>query len=97
MIILKILAKIILFPIFLIMCFITTWVSILSKFGSFALGLFYLIMAFALIKTFSAHDWFGVGLYSAMSFMGFLVAFAIVAIEEACGGICDFLGKALAS
>ena len=42
MFILKLLLKIALFPMFLIMCFIKSWVGVLSKIGCVILGLFYL-------------------------------------------------------
>ena len=44
MFIIKLLAKMIMFPVFLMVCFIRTWVGVLSKIGCVILGLFYIIM-----------------------------------------------------
>ena len=40
MFVLRLLVKIILFPIFLMVCFIRTWVELLSRVGCVILGLF---------------------------------------------------------
>ena len=57
MFILKLLVKIILFPVFLMVCFIRTWVDLLSKIGCVILGLFYLIMLAIIIMYACQHMW----------------------------------------
>ena len=44
MFILKMFVKLLLIPVFLMVCFIRTWVELLSRIGCVILGLFYLLM-----------------------------------------------------
>lgn len=97
MLILKILGKIILFPIFLIMCFIRIWVMLLSRVGVFAIALFYMLMAVLLIIQLVSQNWFGVGLAIGVSFVAFLPAFAMAAIDTLFEDICSYLGGVLVS
>ena len=52
MFILKLLVKIILLPVFLMVCFVRTWVEVLSRIGCVILGLFYLVMTAVLTAIF---------------------------------------------
>ena len=51
------LVKIALFPVFLIMCFIKSWVGVLSKIGCLILGLFYLLMLGIIVMYISMKMW----------------------------------------
>ncbi len=97
MFILKLFVKIILFPVFLMVCFIRTWVDLLSKIGCVILGLFYLIMLAIIIMYVSKQMWGAVAISVGMSFAAFLVSFAAVAVGMVLDGIGDKIGEFLAS
>lgn len=97
MFILKLLVKIIMFPIFLMVCFIRTWVELLSRIGCVILGLFYLLMLAIIIMYVSRQMWGAVMISVAMSFAAFLVTFAAVAVGAALEGITDKISELLAS
>lgn len=97
MFMIKLLAKIIVFPVFLMVCFIRTWVSILSKIGCVILGLFYLIMLAIIIMYACQHMWGCVMIALGMSFGAFLVSFSAVAVGMVLEGIGDKMGEFLAS
>ncbi len=93
MFILKLLLKVILLPVFLIVCFIRTWVEVLSKIGCVILGLFYLAMLVIIIMYVSKQMWGAVAISLGMAFGGFLLAFSAVAVGMVLEGIGDGLSK----
>ena len=97
MFILKLLVKIALFPVFLIMCFIKSWVGVLSKIGCVILGLFYLLMLIIIVMYISMKMWDAVFMGIAFSFAAFLVTFGVVAVGVAIEDITDKLSNILAS
>ena len=97
MFILKLLVKIILLPVFLMVCFIRTWVEVLSRIGCVILGLFYLVMLAIIIMYVSKQMWGAVAISVAMSFAAFLVTFAAFAVGMALEGIGDKISEILAS
>ena len=97
MFMIKLLAKLIMFPVFLIVCFIRTWVGVLSKIGCVILGLFYLIMLAITIMYACRHMWGAVMIALVMSFGAFLVSFSAAAVGMALEGIGDKIGEFLAS
>ena len=96
MFILKLLVKIILLPIFLMVCFIRTWVEVLSKIGCVILGVFYLVMLAIIIMYVSKQMWGAVAISVGMSFLAFLVSFSAVAVGMVLEGIGDKLSDFLA-
>ena len=97
MMILKLLLKIVLFPVFLIMCFIKSWVGVLSKIGCVILGLFYLLMLVIIVMYISMKMWDAVIMGVVFSFAAFLVTFGAVAVGVAIEDITDKLSNILAS
>ena len=97
MLILKLFAKIILFPIFLIVCFIRSWVDLLSKIGCVILGLFYLLMLVILIMYVLKKMWGAVAITVCISFGAFLITFAAVAVGMVLEEIGDKIGELLVS
>lgn len=97
MFILKLLVKIILLPAFLMVCFVRTWVEVLSRIGCVILGLFYLVMLAIIIMYVSKQMWGAVAISVAMSFGAFLITFAAVAVGMALEGIGDKISEILAS
>ena len=97
MMILKFLLKIALFPVFLIMCFIKSWVGVLSKIGCVILGLFYLLMLVIIVMYISMKMWDAVIMGIVFSFAAFLVTFGAVAVGVAIEDITDKLSNILAS
>ncbi len=96
MFILKLLVKILLLPIFLMVCFIRTWVEVLSKIGCVILGVFYLVMLAIIIMYVSKQMWGAVAISVGMSFLAFLVSFSAVAVGMVLEGIGDKLSDFLA-
>ncbi len=92
MFMIKLLAKIIMFPVFLMVCFIRTWVGVLSKIGCVILGLFYLIMLAIIIMYACQHMWGAVMIALGMSFGAFLVSFSAVAVGMVLEGIGNKIG-----
>ena len=97
MFILKLLVKIVLLPVFLMVCFIRTWVEVLSRIGCVILGLFYLVMLAIIIMYVSKQMWGAVAISVVMSFGAFLFTFAAVAVGMALEGIGDKISEILAS
>ncbi len=97
MFVLRFLLKILLFPVFIGVCFIRTWVGVLSKIGCVILGLFYLIMLAIIVMYASKHMWGCVAISIAMSFVGFMVSFATVAVGTMLERIGAKLGDIIAS
>ena len=97
MFILKLLVKIILLPVFLMVCFVRTWVEVLSRIGCVILGLFYLVMLAIIIMYVSRQMWGAVAISVGMSFGAFLITFAAVAVGMALEGIGDRISEILAS
>ncbi|WP_029319204.1 hypothetical protein [Butyrivibrio sp. AE3004] len=97
MFVLKLLLKIILLPVFLMVCFIRTWVELLSRIGCVILGLFYLAMLVIIIMYVSKQMWGAVAISVGMSFGAFLITFAAVAVGMALEGIGDKISEILAS
>ena len=97
MFILKLLLKVILLPVFLMICFIKTWVEVLSKISCVILGLFYLIMLGIIVMYIEKQMWGAVAISIGMSFVGFLVTFCGVAVGIALEGIGEKIGEIMAS
>ena len=97
MLMLKLLLKISLFPVFLIMCFIKSWVVVLSRIGCVILGLFYLLMLAIIVMYIGMKMWDAVFMGVAFSFAGFLVTFGAVAVGATLDDITDKLGDILVS
>lgn len=96
MFITKLLLKVILLPVFLMVCFIRTWVEVLSKIGCVILGLFYLVTLVIIIMYISMKMWDAVFLGVAFSFVIFIVSFGAVAVGAAIEDITKKLGDILA-
>jgi hypothetical protein len=94
---LKLLMKVVLFPLFLIMCFIKSWVGVLSKIGCVILGLFYLLMLIIIVMYISMKMWDAVFMGVVFSFAAFLLTFGAVAVGVAIEDITDKLSNILAS
>ena len=92
MFMIKLLAKIIMFPVFLMVCFIRTWVGVISKIGCVILGLVYIIMLAIIIMYACQHMWGAVMIALGMSFGAFLVSFSAVAVGMVLEGIGNKIG-----
>ena len=97
MMLLKLLMKVVFFPLFLIMCFIKSWVGVLSKIGCVILGLFYLLMLIIIVMYISMKMWDAVFMGVVFSFAAFLLTFGAVAVGVAIEDITDKLSNILAS
>lgn len=97
MMIIKLFVKLILFPVFLIMCFIKTWAKVIARIGSMILGLIYLLMFIVIVFHFCRQEWTPMLFTIGMSFGLFLVSFCAVAVGVLLDNISDKLSKILAS
>ena len=97
MVLLKLLLKILLYPAYIGVCFIRMWVEMLAKIGCVILGLFYFVMLAIIIMYACKHMWGCVAISVGMSFAGFLISLATVAIGTMLEGIGAKLGDILAS
>ena len=97
MFVIKLLVKLILLPVFLMVCFIRTWVEVLSRIGCVILVLFYLVMLAIIIMYVSKQMWGAVAISVGMSFGAFLISFCAVAVGMALEGIGDKISDLLAS
>ena len=93
MFILKLLLKAILLPVFLMVCFIRTWVEVLSRIGCVILGLFYLVMLAIIIMYVSKQMWGAVAISVGMSFVAFLVSLCVAAVGMGLESIGDILNS----
>ena len=96
MFILKMFVKLLLIPVFLMVCFIRTWVELLSRISCIILGLFYLLMLAIIIMYITKQMWGAVVLSVIISFGAFLITFAAVAVGMALEGIGDKISEILA-
>lgn len=96
MFITKLLLKMILLPVFLMVCFIRTWVEVLSKIGCVILGLFYLVMLAIIIMYISMKMWDAVLIAGGISFIAFLGTFFAVSVGVAIEDIGRLLKEVLA-
>lgn len=97
MFILKLLLKAILLPVFLMVCFIRTWVEVLSRIGCVILGLFYLVMLAIIIMYVSKQMWGAVAISVGMSFGAFLISFAAVTVGMALEEVGNKINEILTS
>lgn len=97
MMIIKLFAKIILFPVFLITCFIKTWAKVIARIGSMVLGMIYLLMFIVIAFHFCRQEWTPMLFTIGMSFGLFLVTFCAVAVGVLLDSISDKLSKILTS
>ena len=95
MFILKILLKAILLPVFLMVCFIRTWIEVLSRIGCVILGIFYIVMLAIIIMYVSKQMWGAVAISVGMSFAAFLISFCAVAVGMALESMGDKISKLL--
>ena len=97
MFILKLLLKIILFPLYLMVCFIRTWVELLSKIGCGIGGRGERSMGSIIIMYVCQKMCRCVAIAVGMSFIAFLISFASVAVGVVLDGVRDKIGGFLAS
>jgi hypothetical protein len=81
MFILKLLIKVILLPVFLLSCFISSWAGLLSKVSGFILGLFNLLLLMILIMYLSRHDWPQAAITGLIAFVAFMISFSASFLE----------------
>lgn len=96
MFILKMILKLLLLPVYLIVCFVKTWVDLLAKLGCIMLGLFYLLMLCIFIMLICQHQWVQLGIATAFSFAAFLASLLLVAAGTALDVIGDRIGDLIA-
>ena len=97
MFMLKLILKMLLLPVFIGVCFIKTWVEVLSKIGCVVLGVFYFAMLAIIVMYACKHMWGCVAISVGMSFAGFLISFATVAVGTMLERIGAKLGDIIAS
>ena len=96
MFITKLLLKVILLPVFLMVCFIRTWVEVLSKIGCVIFGVFYLVMLAIIIMYISMRMWDAVLIAGLISFVAFIFIFGAVAVGAAIEDVANIISNILA-
>lgn len=82
MLALKLLLRLILFPVWLILTFLTVFTSLISKVGNLVMGLFYLYILIVACVIIAEHAWLQLAIVMGISFAVFLVHFGALAAFE---------------
>ena len=82
MLALKLLLRLILFPVWLILTFLTVFTSLISKVGNLVMGLFYLYILIVACIIIAEHAWMQLAIVMGISFAVFLVHFGALAAFE---------------
>lgn len=82
MLALKLLLRLILFPVWLILTFFTVFTSLISKVGNLVMGLFYLYILIVACIIIAEHAWLQLAIVMGISFAVFLVHFGALAAFE---------------
>ena len=78
----KMLLRIILFPVWLVLTFLAVFTALISKVGNFVMGLFYLYILIVACMIIAEHAWLQLAIVVGISFAIFLIHFgALAAIE----------------
>ncbi len=78
----KLLLKIVLFPIWLLLTFLSIFTSLISKVGNLVMGLFYLYVFIVACVIIAEHAWLQLAIVMGISFAVFLVHFGALAAFE---------------
>lgn len=82
MLALKLLLRVMLFPVWLILTFLTVFTSLISKVGNLVMGLFYLYILIVACIIIAEHAWLQLAIVMGISFAVFLVHFGALAAFE---------------
>lgn len=82
MLALKLLLRLILFPVWLILTFLTVFTSLISKVGNLVMGLFYLYILIVACVIIAEHAWLQLAIVMGISFAVFLIHFGALAAFE---------------
>jgi hypothetical protein len=82
MLALKLLLRVMLFPVWLILTFLTVFTSLISKVGNLVMGLFYLYILIVACVIIAEHAWLQLAIVMGISFAVFLVHFGALAAFE---------------
>lgn len=82
MLALKLLLRVMLFPVWLILTFLTVFTSLISKVGNLLMGLFYLYILIVACVIIAEHAWLQLAIVMGISFAVFLVHFGALAAFE---------------
>ncbi len=97
MFIFKLFIKVMLLPVYLIVSFIAFMVKFASSMASVFVGLYFFFMILMILWFGYNHNWFGIGLSIGVSFLGFLISFAAVALNEILMMLSEKIGEVLMS
>ena len=78
----KLILKSVLFPVWLILTFLSVFTAFISKFGNFVMGIFYLYIFIVACMIISEHEWLQLAIVMGISFAVFLVHFGALAALE---------------
>ena len=79
---LKMILRLILFPVWLVLTFITLFTSLISKIGNFVMGLFYFYVLIVACMIIAEHAWLQLTIVMGISFVVFLIHFGSLAALE---------------
>lgn len=75
----KLLLKLVLFPVWLILTFLSVFTALISKIGNFVMGIFYLYIFIVACMVIAEHEWLQLAIVMGISFVIFLVHFGALA------------------
>ena len=78
----KMLLRVILFPVWIVLTFLSVFTALISKVGNFVMGLFYLYILIVACIIISEHAWLQLGIVMGISFAIFLIHFGALAAFE---------------
>lgn len=78
----KLLLKLVLFPVWLMLTFLSVFTALISKIGNFVMGIFYLYIFIVACMVIAEHEWLQLAIVMGISFAIFLVHFGALAAFE---------------
>lgn len=78
----RLLLRLILFPVYLLLVFVSLFTTIISNIGNIVMGLFYLYVFAVFVLVIVEHAWIQLAIVAAISFGVFLLHFGALAALE---------------
>ena len=91
MLMLRILKWIVLFPVYLVVSFITFVINLISGLGMVAVSVFYLFMIVVFVMTIAKHAWTEVAIAAAMCFTVYVVTFLVGSVGAMLESLADWI------
>ena len=97
MLMLRILKWIVLFPVYLVVSFITFVVNLISGLGMVAVSVFYLFMIIVFVMTIARHAWTELAIAVAISFAVYVATFLVGSVGAMLEALADWITGVIVS